>query len=58
VLAQDLGTLTLSLRGRWETDEAVIIEEPANIYNTLGVREQVRQRSARTYGVYGPGGGY
>jgi pilus assembly protein CpaB len=58
VLAQELGTLTLSLRGRWETDEEITIEEPANVYNTLGVREQVRQRAARSYGVYGPGGGY
>ena len=55
VLAQSLGELTLTLRGRFEKDEQLSLP-PASIQSTLGIQRQVRYRRARTFGVYGPGG--
>ena len=55
VLAQSLGELTLTLRGRFEKDEQLQLE-PASIQQTLGIKQQVRYRRSRSFGVYGPGG--
>jgi pilus assembly protein CpaB len=55
VLAQSLGELTLTLRGRFEENEALDLK-PASVQSTLGIQRQVRYRRAQQFGVYGPGG--
>ena len=55
VLAQSIGDLTLTLRGRFETEKQVELEA-ASVNSTLGIKKQVRYRRNRGFGVYGPGG--
>jgi pilus assembly protein CpaB len=55
VLAQSIGDLTLTLRGRFEDKKEVVLQ-PASVNSTLGIKKQVRYRRSRSFGVYGPGG--
>jgi len=55
VLAQSIGDLTLTLRGRFETEKQVQLDA-ASVNSTLGIKKQVRYRRNRGFGVYGPGG--
>jgi pilus assembly protein CpaB len=55
VLAQSIGDLTLSLRGRFEQEKEVQLDA-ASVNNTLGIKKQVRYRRNKGFGVYGPGG--
>jgi pilus assembly protein CpaB len=55
VLAQSIGDLTLTLRGRFEDKKEVTLQ-PASVNSTLGIKKQVRYRRSRSFGVYGPGG--
>jgi pilus assembly protein CpaB len=55
VLAQSIGDLTLTLRGRFEDKKKVVLDA-ASVNSTLGIKKQVRYRRSRSFGVYGPGG--
>ena len=55
VLAQSIGELTLTLRGRFEDKKEVDLK-PASVNSTLNIKKQVRYRRNRSFGVYGPGG--
>jgi pilus assembly protein CpaB len=55
VLAQSIGDLTLTLRGRFEDKKEVTLQA-ASVNSTLGIKKQVRYRRNRGFGVYGPGG--
>ena len=55
VLAQSIGDLTLTLRGRFEDKKEVTLQA-ASVNSTLGIKKQVRYRRNRSFGVYGPGG--
>jgi pilus assembly protein CpaB len=55
VLAQQIGDLTVSLRGLWESPEAVALDH-ATVASTLGLVQQVRYRSGPRYRVFEGGG--
>ncbi len=55
ILAQELGSLSLTLRSLWEADRFVELEH-ATIHSTLGIPQQVRYRAKPRYRLIQSGG--
>jgi pilus assembly protein CpaB len=55
ILAQELGSLALTLRSLWEQERSVKLDH-ATIHNTLGIPARVRYTKRNRYSVIRSGG--